>query len=161
VSFDRRVEEDRHIDGDQLPLFMSMALTTHQRVNVLPTNGINAPFGMLFKEGAADSALILGDSKKVLTQMPEGAFQSCVTSPPHWSLRNYNIPGQIGLELSLDSYIQNRIEVFAQVHRVLRDDGTLWLNIGDSHTSGGRTWRARTKKTPSVPWISDLRRLKA
>ena len=125
---------------------MSMALTTHQRVNVLPTNGINASFGMLFKEGAADSALILGDSKKVLTQMPEGVFQSCVTSPPYWSLRNYNIPGQIGLEVSLDNYIQNLVEVFAQVHRVLRDDGTLWLNIGDSHTSGGRTWRARTKK---------------
>ena len=64
--------------------------------------------------------------------MPTGVFQLCVTLPPYWSLRDYNIPGQIGLESSLDRYICSLVEVFMQVHRVLRDDGTLWLNIGDS-----------------------------
>jgi DNA modification methylase len=80
--------------------------------------------------------------------MPDGVFQTCVTSPPYWSLRNYRIPGQIGLELSLDKYLNSLVEIFDQVRRVLRDDGTLWLNIGDSYTSGGRTWRAPDKKNP-------------
>lgn len=102
----------------------------------------------LFKRDARGSALVIGDSKKVLAQIPDQAFQTCITSPPYWSLRNYNIPGQIGLELSLDEYIASLLDVFEQVRRVLRDNGTLWLNIGDSYTSGGRTWRAPDKKNP-------------
>ncbi|MGH9454640.1 MAG: DNA-methyltransferase [Terriglobia bacterium] len=80
--------------------------------------------------------------------MPGGVFQTCVTSPPYWSLRDYDIPGQIGLESSLHGYIGNLVEVFKQVYRLLREDGTLWLNIGDSYTSGGRTWRAPDRKNP-------------
>jgi DNA modification methylase len=63
-------------------------------------------------------------------------------------LRDYNIPGQIGLESSVHAYIEHLVKVFAQVRRVLKNDGTLWLNIGDSYTSGGRTWRATDKKNP-------------
>jgi len=148
VSIDRSAEEGGQPAGMQLPLFTGTVHRTHHSVRILPENGTNDPFRMLFKEGATDSALITGNSKKVLAQMPEGVFQTCVTSPPYWSLRNYNIPGQIGLEMSLDNYIYNLVEVFEQVHRVLRDDGTLWLNIGDSYTSGGRTWRAPDKKNP-------------
>ncbi|MCL5961404.1 MAG: site-specific DNA-methyltransferase [Chloroflexi bacterium] len=81
--------------------------------------------------------------------MPAGKFQTCVTSPPYWSLRNYGIQGQIGLEDSLGDYIQSLVQVFEEVRRVLRDDGTLWLNIGDGYTSGGRTWRAPDKKNPA------------
>ncbi len=95
-----------------------------------------------------DSALICGDTEQVLGQFPGGVFQTCVTSPPYWSLRDYNIPGQIGLEPSVHGYIDHLARVFDQVRRVLRDDGTLWLNIGDSYTSGGRTWRATDKKNP-------------
>jgi site-specific DNA-methyltransferase (cytosine-N4-specific) len=146
VIAEGKFEGDGQSHCAQLPLFTSIVQRTRQCVHVLPENGTNDPFGMLFKDGSTDSTLIIGDSKKVLTQMPEGVFQTCVTSPPYWSLRNYNIPGQIGLELSLNDYIQNVVEVFEQVHRVLRDDGTLWLNIGDSYTSGGRTWRAPDKK---------------
>jgi site-specific DNA-methyltransferase (cytosine-N4-specific) len=102
----------------------------------------------LFAKDARESALVMGDSKRVLAQMPDEAFQTCITSPPYWSLRNYNIPGQIGLELSLDEYIASLLDVFEQVRRVLRENGTLWLNIGDSYTSGGRTWRAPDKKNP-------------
>lgn len=94
------------------------------------------------------SALICGDAKRVLSQFPDGIFQTCVTSPPYWSLRDYNITGQIGLEESVHDYVSHLTVVFAQVRRVLKDDGTLWLNIGDSYTSGGRTWRATDKKNP-------------
>jgi hypothetical protein len=148
VIGDRRIEGVGQNTCVQLPLFMGGVRQTFQHVRLLLENGSDNPFGLLLKEGVTDSALIIGDSKKVLLQMPEGVFQTCVTSPPYWSLRNYNIPGQIGLELSLDDYIQNIVAVFDQIHRVLRDDGTLWLNIGDSYTSGGRTWRAPDKKNP-------------
>jgi site-specific DNA-methyltransferase (cytosine-N4-specific) len=94
------------------------------------------------------SLIVLGDAHSVLRSLPEHAFQTCVTSPPYWSLRDYSIPGQIGLEERVDDYISALVRVFAEVWRVLRDDGTLWLNIGDSYTSGGRTWRAPDRKNP-------------
>jgi hypothetical protein len=106
------------------------------------------PIDRLFTAGNSTSALIRGDTENVLSRLPSGRFQSCVTSPPYWSLRDYNIPGQIGLEDSVFAYIDHLVKVFAQVRRVLRDDGTLWLNIGDSYTSGGRTWRDTDKKNP-------------
>ena len=99
-------------------------------------------------DGAGNSALIRGDTETVLSRLPGSIFQSCVTSPPYWSLRDYGIPGQIGLETSVFAYIDHLARVFAQVRRVMREDGTLWLNIGDSYTSGGRTWRASDKKNP-------------
>lgn len=95
-----------------------------------------------------DSTLLIGDSQKLLPELAEGSAQTCVTSPPYWSLRDYSIEGQIGLEESLDAYLASLVGVFEEVRRVLRDDGTLWLNIGDSFTSGGRTWRAPDKKNP-------------
>lgn len=101
-----------------------------------------------FEEERRNSALIQGDSKRVLSRVPDCIFRSCITSPPYWSLRDYKIDGQIGLEESVDDYIGHLVEVFAEVHRTLREDGTLWLNIGDSYTSGGRTWRATDKKNP-------------
>jgi len=97
-------------------------------------------------DGVGDSGLICGDTETVLSKLPGSIFQTCITSPPYWSLRDYNIPGQIGLEESVFAYIDHLVRVFAQVRRVLTDDGTLWLNIGDSYTSGGRTWRATDKK---------------
>lgn len=103
----------------------------------------------LFSRDATESAIVIGDAKRVLTQIPDNIFQTCVTSPPYWSLRDYDIEGQIGLESSLESYIASLVNVFDQVRRVVREDGTLWLNIGDSYTSGGRTWRAPDKKNPA------------
>ena len=92
------------------------------------------------------SAVITGSALQALQSMPAGLAQVVVTSPPYWSLRDYEIPGQIGLEDDPDDYVDSLVSVFAEVHRVLADDGTLWLNIGDSYTSGGRTWRAPDKK---------------
>ena len=119
-------------------------------IRVLKNSTTNSgdPYGFLFKPDAQESALIQGDSAAVLTMLPAASFRSCITSPPYWSLRNYNIAGQIGLEASVDDYLLAVVKVLEEVRRVLRDDGTLWLNIGDSYTSGGRTWRAPDKKNP-------------
>ena len=101
-----------------------------------------------FADDQSNSALVCGDAETILAQLPRDTFQTCVTSPPYWSLRDYNIPGQIGLEDSVFAYIDHVTRVFSQVRRVMKDDGTLWLNVGDSYTSGGRTWRATDKKNP-------------
>ena len=92
------------------------------------------------------SALILGDAQAVLHAMPAGSVQTVVTSPPYWSLRDYGIDGQLGLEESVYDYIETLATLFDDVFRVLVDDGTVWLNIGDSYTSGGRATRASDKK---------------
>jgi len=93
--------------------------------------------------------IILGDARLVLERFPVGHFQMCVTSPPYWGLRDYGIPGQIGAEMDLEDYLQHLIGVLRQVKRTLTDDGTLWINIGDCYTSGGRTWRQADKKNPA------------
>jgi DNA modification methylase len=97
---------------------------------------------------ASGALLLVGDAREVLARFPPHSVQTCITSPPYWSLRDYGIAGQIGLEPSLDAYLASLVDVFRLVHRALRDDGTLWLNVGDSYTSGGRTWRAPDKKNP-------------
>lgn len=119
-----------------------------KRVRLLAENGVNDPFGFLFEDRPSESALIRGDAAKVLAQLPSAVFQTCITSPPYWSLRDYDVEGQVGLEMSLDDFIEALVGIFEQVRRVLRPDGTFWLNIGDSYTSGGRTWRAPDKKNP-------------
>jgi len=103
-------------------------------------------------ESAADAPicnLLVGDARQILTELPANTFNTCVTSPPYWGLRDYGISGQIGAEIELDSYLAEIVRVFREVRRVLRPDGTLWLNIGDSYTSGGRTWRDTDKKNPA------------
>jgi site-specific DNA-methyltransferase (cytosine-N4-specific) len=94
------------------------------------------------------SLIVVGDSRNVLRHVPDNTVRCCVTSPPYWSLRDYDIPGQIGLEGEITLYFASLVAVFEEVRRVLTPDGTLWLNIGDSYTSGGRTWRAPDKKNP-------------
>lgn len=116
------------------------------RVYVRSKDDLGNGFGGLFFKSTKDSALIVGDSADVLESLPRSTFQTCITSPPYWGLRDYHIAGQIGLENSIDAYITALVAVFREVRRSLRDDGTLWLNIGDSYTSGGRTWRAPDKK---------------
>jgi site-specific DNA-methyltransferase (cytosine-N4-specific) len=95
------------------------------------------------------SAVVLGDAVRTLETLPSGSVKSAITSPPYWSLRDYGLDDQIGLEDSVDEFIKKLVLAFDQVLRVLRDDGTLWLNIGDSYTSGGRTWRAPDRKNPA------------
>jgi site-specific DNA-methyltransferase (adenine-specific)/site-specific DNA-methyltransferase (cytosine-N4-specific) len=96
-----------------------------------------------------DCEIIVGDSRKVLASLPAGSFQCAITSPPYWGLRDYGIEGQIGAEMEMQDYISDLVVVFREVRRVLRDDGTLWLNIGDSYTSGNRGWRQADSKNPA------------
>jgi len=83
--------------------------------------------------------IIYGDCREKLKELGPESVQMCVTSPPYWGLRDYGHDDQLGLEETPEEYTANMVEVFSQVKRVLRDDGTLWLNLGDSYSSGGRT----------------------
>ena len=98
-----------------------------------------------------ESTIFIGDAQRVLSDLPSDSVQMCVTSPPYWGLRDYGLErdAQIGAEESLDEYLTNLTHVFRQVRRVLNDRGTLWLNLGDSYTSGNRTWRAPDRKNPA------------
>jgi DNA modification methylase len=77
----------------------------------------------------------VGDCLHTLRRMPDGSVQCCVTSPPYWGLRDYGHDGQIGLESTPEAYVARMVEVFREVRRVLRDDGTLWLNLGDTYAA--------------------------
>ncbi|MCU7904499.1 MAG: site-specific DNA-methyltransferase [Candidatus Thiodiazotropha sp. (ex Epidulcina cf. delphinae)] len=96
-----------------------------------------------------DSVIFEGDAIHALQQLPSNSVQCVVTSPPYWGLRDYGIEGQIGLETTLPQFINHLVAIFNEVKRVLRDDGTLWLNIGDGYTSGNRGYRANDKKNPA------------
>ena len=86
-----------------------------------------------------DTRLLTGDSRRVLPSLEQGSIQCCITSPPYWGLRDYDHPSQIGSEASPDEYVEHLVDVFREVKRVLRDDGTLWLNVGDGYARNGGT----------------------
>jgi DNA modification methylase len=98
-----------------------------------------------------------GDCRDVLATLPAASVRCCVTSPPYFGLRDYGVPGQIGLEQTPAEYIAALVEVFRHVRRVLADDGTVWLNIGDSYCStdkwggGGNIGKQTVKADGSVP----------
>ncbi len=98
---------------------------------------------------ASRSSVYEGDVLETLAELPAGLCRTAVTSPPYWGLRDYEATGQIGSEDAVDDYVAKLVEVFRALRRVLTDDGTLWLNLGDSYTSGGRTWRAPDRKNPA------------
>jgi len=82
--------------------------------------------------------IINGDCRDVLKTLPDASVNCCVTSPPYWGLRDYGCAGQIGMERTPEEYVQKLVDVFREVRRVLRDDGTLWLNIGDSYAGSSK-----------------------
>lgn len=82
--------------------------------------------------------IITGEATEALRLLPSGCCSTCVTSPPYYGLRNYGEAGQIGLEETPEEYTRRLVEVFREVRRVLKDDGTLWLNIGDSYAASGK-----------------------
>jgi len=84
------------------------------------------------------ATILLGDVRTRLAEIPDKSVQSCITSPPYFGLRDYGESNQIGLESSLEEYINQLVKVFQEVKRVLRDDGTLWLNLGDSYSGSGK-----------------------
>ena len=85
-----------------------------------------------------NSLIVESDAALALQKLPTDSVQCVVTSPPYWGLRDYGIEGQIGLEEKLQQYINKLVSVFAEVKRILRNDGVFWLNIGDGYTSGNR-----------------------
>lgn len=88
--------------------------------------------------------IINADSLTALRQMPDQSVHCCVTSPPYYGLRDYGIEGQIGLEETPEEYVAKMVAVFHEVKRVLRDDGTCWVNLGDSYGS--------SKSLLGIPW---------
>ena len=97
-----------------------------------------------------------GDCREVLPGLPDCSVQCCVTSPPYWGLRSYGVGtenGEIGLEPTPEEYVATMVEVFREVRRVLRDDGTLWLNLGDTYASSGgeRTYGSSDNVTGRGP----------
>jgi DNA modification methylase len=87
-----------------------------------------------------ENTILEGNSLDILKTLPDCSVDCCVTSPPYYNLRNYNIDGQIGLEETPEKYIDNLLMVFSEVYRILKPAGTLWLNIGDSYSCGSSKW---------------------
>lgn len=78
---------------------------------------------------------LTGDCLEMLRTLPDASVHCCMTSPPYFGLRDYGVAGQIGLEATPQAYVDKMVAVFREVRRVLRDDGTLWLNLGDSYAA--------------------------
>lgn len=99
-------------------------------------------------EAMGEPTIHLGNCLDILPTLEAGSVQTCVTSPPYFGLRDYGMPDQIGLEATPDEFVAAMVAVFREVRRVLRDDGTLWLNLGDSYANGTRTSRDIDPKLP-------------
>ena len=94
--------------------------------------------------GSETEVILHGDVIDVLREIETGTVQCVVTSPPYWGLRDYGIDNQLGLEETPEEYVDKMVEVFRQIKRVLKHDGTVWLNLGDSYVNG--------KQLTGIPW---------
>lgn len=83
--------------------------------------------------------IICGDVIEQLKTLPDQSIDCCITSPPYWGLRDYGVDGQIGLEKTPEEYVAKMVQVFSEVKRILKKDGTLWLNLGDSYATQHET----------------------
>ena len=89
------------------------------------------------------TTVMIGDCLEKLKELPDESVNTCVTSPPYWNLRDYGVSNQLGLEETPEEFVDNLVKVFREVKRVLRNDGTLWLNLGDSYNTtqaGNKIW---------------------
>lgn len=84
------------------------------------------------------NTILQGDSLEVLKTLPDQCVNMCMTSPPYWALRDYGVDGQLGLEPRFQEYIDNLCNIFDEVKRVLKDDGTCWVNLGDTYFGSGK-----------------------
>ena len=82
--------------------------------------------------------IICGDALEVLKTFEDENIDCCITSPPYWGLRDYGVEGQLGLENTPEEYVAKMVDIFREVKRVLKKEGTLWLNLGDSYAGSGR-----------------------
>lgn len=109
--------------------------------------------------------LLVGDATERLRELPDASVNCCVTSPAYYWQRDYGVDGQMGHEETPEAFVEALVSVFRQVHRVLRDDGTVWLNLGDSYYSGNgqptktdprsasRNWMRQKKRPLDVPGL--------
>ena len=95
-------------------------------------------------ESVSSVKVICGDALESLRTLEDQSVNTCVTSPPFWGLRDYGVKGQMGLEPTPEEYVENMVGLFREVRRVLRDDGTLWINLGDIYK--------RDKQLTGMPW---------
>lgn len=95
--------------------------------------------------------VLVGDARDRLKNLPAESVNCCITSPPYWQLRDYGVARQLGVEDSPDEYVESMVEVFREVKRVLKGDGTLWLNLGDIYMS---SWPTSRLKAAGFPWAS-------
>jgi DNA modification methylase len=93
--------------------------------------------------------ILQGNCLDILPTLLAGSVQCCVTSPPYWGLRDYGVPGQLGLEETPEDYVASLLAIMRQVWRVLRDDGTLWLNLGDCYASSNN-WSPEDQNTSTL-----------
>lgn len=94
--------------------------------------------------------IIQGDCIKVVQSLPSDTIQTVITSPPYWGLRDYGMTEQIGLEETVQEYIQKIVSLFREIKRVLKDDGTVWLNLGDAYAGSGRGRIANGRTHPGI-----------
>lgn len=98
--------------------------------------------------------IITGNAIEVLKELPDCSADCCITSPPYLGLRDYGVNEQIGLENSVEAYINRLTDIFREVRRVLKNDGTLWLNIGDSYVSSNSEYsNCKRKDLIGIPWL--------
>ena len=93
------------------------------------------------------ASILVGDARSLLSELADGSVQTCITSPPYFGLRDYGHDGQIGLEETPDEYVKEMVALFREVWRVLADDGTLWLNLGDSYSGSGKGGQSAEKRS--------------
>lgn len=118
---------------------LSLPLHPMKKTKILPPEKLDLKGSVIFE----------GDAFHTLQRLPSNSVQCVITSPPYWGLRDYGYEEQIGLEPTLQQFINHLVSVFGELKRVLREDGIFWLNIGDGYTSGNRGYRATDKKNPA------------
>ena len=102
--------------------------------------------------------ILQGNVLDRMKDLPDQSIQCVVTSPPYWGLRDYGSNGQLGLEETPEEFVENLVKVFREVKRVIKDDGTVWLNLGDSYAST-KVGNTETKKNPNVVTKSFTKKL--
>jgi DNA modification methylase len=96
--------------------------------------------------------ILCGDALSELRKLPSESVHCCVTSPPYWGLRDYSCDAQLGLEKTPEEYVAKMVQIFREVRRVLRKDGTLWLNLGDSYSGSGKGRNADGHHSTGTQW---------
>jgi len=103
--------------------------------------------------------ILLGDSLERLKDLPDKSVQAVITSPPYWALRDYGVDGQLGLENDFNEYIKKLCNIFDEVKRVLKDDGTIWVNLGDTYSGSGKGAGSDGSQKESWTWTEKVERV--